>query len=457
MATGRRHRRSKDKKPKSKRVSKKDVPPTPTAGPTSVNDVPDHVLELILLHLESSACLLRAAAACKRWRRIAVAAGFLPRYRSLHSQAPFVAGHYHAFDPDWVDYESPPITDNPVFVPSPSLTVDCRHFSLDDFLPDSDSGWALADSRGGLLLLFRRRTGWDAHARSRSFPDLLVCEPLTRRCQGILRPPEHATCLGVFLLDDGFGGRVVGMSMSSFRVVSVLHEDHASEEGRGMPVACVFTSGSDGGWRVLLPAGASTNSAAVSLPGAIDCISFAGRVNGSLYWVAGEDSAIAMLVLDEATMEFSRVPFLTDDDNTGGPYDRWSFRVIGGGKDDHAPRVVRLVSNELIVLVQHHKQGGDKWWVVEKLVRLPEATLKLEGRKQRFFQRNAMIVAANETYVLVTPREKTWLFSVEIETLHVEREHRRNKYAGTAYPFQLPSLPSLMACAQHGRRRQSCH
>ncbi|CAD6225304.1 unnamed protein product [Miscanthus lutarioriparius] len=263
MATGRRRRRTRSRgnKPKrTKSVSKKDVPPA--AGPTSANDVPDHVLELILLHLESSACLLRAAAACKRWRRIAVAAGFLPRYRSLHAHAPFVAGHYHAFDPDWVDYESPPITENPVFVPSPSLTVDGRHFSLDDFLPDSDSGWALAGSRGGLLLLFRRRTGWDAHRRSRSFPDLLVCEPLTRRCQGILRPPEHATCLGVFLLDgdDGSGGRVVGMSMSSFRVVSVLHEDHASEEGRGMPVACVFTSGSDGGWRVLLPACASTNS-----------------------------------------------------------------------------------------------------------------------------------------------------------------------------------------------------
>ncbi|CAD6225306.1 unnamed protein product [Miscanthus lutarioriparius] len=163
-----------------------------------------------------------------------------------------------------------------------------------------------------------------------------------------------------------------------------------------------------------------------------------------------------MLVLDEATMEFSRVPFLTDNnDNTGGPYDRWSFRVIGG-KDSHAPRVVRLVSNELMVLVEHQQgQGGDKWWVVEKLVRLPEATLGLEGRKQRFFQRNAMIVAAHETYVLVTPREKTWLFSVELETLHVEREHQRNKYAGMAHPFQLPLPPSLMACAQHGRRRQS--
>jgi hypothetical protein len=245
--------------------------------------------------------------------------------------------------------------------------------------------------------------------------------------------------------------------MSDFRVVAVLHEDHESgDEDRAMPVACVFSAGSDcGGWRVL--PSASTSSAAVSLPGAVDSISFAGRANGSLYWaIGGGEEDGAMLAFDEAAMEFSRVPFLTgdDDDGNGSSYDRWSFRVVGG--EDGAPRVVRMVRNELRV---HARRRGrsDGAWVVERVVRLREATLGLPGRSERFFQRNAMIVAAHRTYVLVTPQEKTWLFSVDLETLRVEREHERNKYAGPAFPSELPWPPSLTACTdERGRRRRSC-
>jgi hypothetical protein len=144
--------------------------------------------------------------------------------------------------------------------------------------------------------------------------------------------------------------------MSDFRVVAVLHEYHESEEDRAMPVACVFSAGSDGGgWRVL--PSASTNSATVSLPGASDSISFAGRANGALYWaIGGEDGA--MLGFDEAALEFSRVPFLTDDDTNGSSYDRWSFRVVGG--EDGALRVVRMVRNEL--RVHARRRGSDGGW-----------------------------------------------------------------------------------------------
>jgi hypothetical protein len=470
-----RHRQcNKDnKRPKSKRASSTTNEQL-AAGPTSLHDVPDHLLELILLRLRSPACLLRAAAACKRWRRVITGAGgFLSR--CLHAPS-FVAGHYHAFDPDWVDYDSPPITGNPVFIPSPSrAVVDATRFSLDlgGFLPDSDSGWTLADSRGSLLL-FKRRTGWAAHANTRDFPDVVVCEPLTRQCQGILRPHEHATCLGVFLLDgdradDASGGRRIGIGMSDFRILAVLHEYHESEEGRAMPAACVFSLGSDdGGWRVLPTA--FTNSAAVSLPGAMKRVSFSGRANGSLYWVIGgeEDDGPSMLVFDEAAMVFSRVPLPTDDDvddNGGGLlslHDRWSFRVIGSGEGGGALRVVRLVRNELRVLTRRRgsNDDADEWlWVVQRLVRLREATLGLPGRSERFFMRNAMIMAAHEGYVLITPQEKTWLFSIELETMRVERDHERNRYAGQAYPSELPWPPSLMACTSGGRsrrRRSSC-
>ncbi|KAF8711586.1 hypothetical protein HU200_029037 [Digitaria exilis] len=475
MASERRRRRRKEKKDSSKPKTKKaprqhdeQLVSTAESTSTSMHDVPDHLLELILLRLRSSACLLRAAAACKHWRRVIAGADFLSR--CLHASS-CVAGHYH----DWVaDYGSPPVTGSPVFVPSDSsLAVDRRRFSLDDdddLLPASDTGWVLTDSRGSLLLLskrtttgWRRDTGWRADIHSHSFPDVVVCEPLTRRRQGILRPePEehHATCLlGVFLL-DGCHGHI---GMSEFRLVAVLHEDHVSENGRAMPVACVFSLGSDGGgWRVL--PNESTDSAAVSLPGVIERTSFAGRANGCLYWVVEEedDGAAAMMVLDEAAMNFSRVPLNLGenegDSHDGNHYDRWSFRVIGGGEDDGVLRVVRLVRNELRVLAR--REGTDEW-VVEGHVRLREATLGMPGREERFFQRDAMVVVAHEGYVVVTPQEKTWLFSVDLETMEVEREHERNRYAGPAFPSELPWPPTFMAACgsrreRGSRRRGSC-
>lgn len=50
---------------------------------------------------------------------------------------------------------------------------------------------------------------------------------------------------------------------------------------------------------------------------------------------------------------------------------------------------------------------------------------------------------AHDTYVLLTPREKTWLFSVVLDTMEVEHGHERNKYAGPAYPWELPPVQKL--------------
>ncbi|TVU49484.1 hypothetical protein EJB05_00797, partial [Eragrostis curvula] len=50
-------------------------------------------LDLVFLRIRSLACLLRAAATCKPWRRVIAGAAFLRRFRSLH--APPLLGHYH--------------------------------------------------------------------------------------------------------------------------------------------------------------------------------------------------------------------------------------------------------------------------------------------------------------------------------------------------------------------------
>jgi hypothetical protein len=94
---------------------------------------------------------------------------------------------------------------------------------------------------------------------------------------------------------------------------------------------------------------------------------------------------------------------------------RCSFRVIGGGQGDGVLRIVRVIDNDLKVFARIH--GSDDKWVVERLVHLREATRRLPGHEDGYFQGEAVIVDAHDTYVLLTPREMTWLFSVLLETM----------------------------------------
>ncbi|KAL6655820.1 hypothetical protein ACP70R_006646 [Stipagrostis hirtigluma subsp. patula] len=318
----------------------------------TVHDVPDPHLPPAGLHHLSRARRGRVQAVVPRrgGRRI--------RFRR---SLDLVAGHYHTVDPDYDDDYG-----DPVFVPLPTLTTDGSRFSL-DFLPDRYI-CDLVDSRGSLLLV--RLTG------SVHFPNLVVCEPLTRRYQPIL--PERLRSkryLGFFLLD---GDKVVvgtsgagSISMSNFRVLAALHSCRS-------PASCVFTSGSDGGWR--LGHGGESTHGDISLPNydskAAPCLSL-----------------------------------------TRPPYDVWTIAVTGG--DDGALRVVRVINDELKVFVR--LQGGGEWFA-EKSLRLPEATDDGE-----YFEDGAVIITANERYILLTPREETWLFSVELKTMEVEREHERNR------------------------------
>ncbi|KAK1698581.1 hypothetical protein QYE76_015278 [Lolium multiflorum] len=160
-------RRRRDKV-KSKAKKKKDA-----NRRTTVHDLPEHILEQILLRLgPNSPSLLRAVVTCMRWCRVIADAGFLAR---LATTAPRHVG----------DYRNRAVECS-FFVPSKPLEVNFRHFSL-DFLPASES-WDLSDSCGILLLLSKKFTceeiSHDYHCRC--CPDLIVCDPLLARYQGIL-------------------------------------------------------------------------------------------------------------------------------------------------------------------------------------------------------------------------------------------------------------------------------
>jgi hypothetical protein len=80
-------------RPRRKNKKKKTV--TQQVGPTSIHDVPDGLLKMVLLRVDSTASLVRAASTCKRWRYvIAGGAAFLRLARALHPP-PAIVGHYH--------------------------------------------------------------------------------------------------------------------------------------------------------------------------------------------------------------------------------------------------------------------------------------------------------------------------------------------------------------------------
>ncbi|CAL5080927.1 unnamed protein product [Urochloa decumbens] len=433
------------------------------AVPTTVDDLPDEVLYQVLLGLGSSLDLIRAAATCTRWRRAIADDVFLGRFHALHG-APRVAGRYYVTDAQPPDVMGvlrwPAKKPAAAFVPSSSAAIaDASLFSL-DFLyvppPETDRSGPtyyynyprrtrhnrcreIVDSRGSLLLLTNGPWRESVHP-GRWSPDFIVCEPVSRRYQGIARPADlsHLPLLGAFLLDvDGVGGGVGGDTMSSFRVLSVLYERDRSRYQFGSPRACVFVPGSDGGWRTSWHA---TGDGEVEVP-AMETIHLAGRVSRSVYW--GMENG-TVLVLNESTLKFSLVTFPAQ---MRGQYRRTNFRVIGG-VDDNTVRVVRVHGDELQVFGRLPDSGE---WVVEKNVVLRDVTAGLPGWEDyRFFNRPARIVTAGDTFVVLTPAEKLWLFSVELETMEAEREHVRNRHVGPSYPCALPWPPLLQACVRRG-------
>ncbi|KAL6655810.1 hypothetical protein ACP70R_006636 [Stipagrostis hirtigluma subsp. patula] len=90
--------------------------------PTTLHDVSDGLLERVILRLDTHVSLLRAAAVCRRWRRVAAYFHVLNHmdFFSRHP-GPHVLGHYHVLDPSYS--ESPPPPPGPrriVFVPAVS-------------------------------------------------------------------------------------------------------------------------------------------------------------------------------------------------------------------------------------------------------------------------------------------------------------------------------------------------
>ncbi|CAN6210041.1 unnamed protein product [Urochloa humidicola] len=410
---------------KDKRKSKMALRKKSSARPTTMNDIPGKLLELILLHLTSPVCIIHAAAVCRKWRRIITSTPFLGRLHQRHPHP--VAGHYHP---------QPPSGSNriPLFVPSPQeISVDRHHFSL-DFLPAGGGrSWKIVDSRSSLLLLARRKGGWMRHC----FPDLVVCEPLTHFYRLVPRPPEmkHHECLGVFL-------KVYGnyyMPEPDFCVTCVLYESYTGVSGDvGTVRVCVFSKGRRGirRWRI----GGSSGIAGLNLSvQGKDTLQFVGcAVDASFWWVRDENkpqrqrlicacSHVSLFVLPEHVSRLC--------------VDASAFRVVDGS--DHKVRIACLEGAYLKVFSRSYwNDGNNEDWMLEKQVNLVMAAYGFPRRKECLGNNIAVnIVMASGRCVMLGTKEseRSLMISIELETMRAERTRIGSKRPSAAYPYQLPS------------------
>lgn len=170
------------------------------------------------------------------------------------------------------------MTDPTAFVPSSTRPAVLRtgRFRSFDFLPPGKTRWEVADCHGGLVLL---------REPSRR-PDLIVCNPLTKLYQGILRPRGMYFERAYLLDGDADGG---GISTSNFRVFYMF----VNSQG---PRACVFSMAEAGDWRVLDTLGKDV--------GDFKGAHLAGRLDGRLCMGVRNGR---VMVLDNVSLEFSQL------------------------------------------------------------------------------------------------------------------------------------------------------
>ncbi|CAN6343853.1 unnamed protein product [Urochloa humidicola] len=413
---------------------------TKSPAATTIHDVPDELLRLILLRLDSPLWLLRAACASKRFRRAVITdaddAGraILRLARSLHP--PAVVGGYHNHSGPWRTI---------AFVPSsPSAPIDDGRFSL-DWLPEhldnitNSTGCRVADCHGGLVLLLRR-----VFAGS-DLAELIVVDPLTRRHREIHRPPDEHTGSNfpdIFLLagddNDDDGG---DMSVSNFRLLySML--DKSSD-------AYVFSTADGGGWRLLRPLVPAAGL------GRVTGWVIAGRIDGALYVGL---SAGTVMVLDNASLEFSEVDLPIRIIDLDPRRYASTFTVVHSAGDDRhtSPPVVRIVHVHGEELEVFRRVGGSSgMWVLEHSIRrLSKAARGLPScpPRNKGYRRMEMEVMAGGTGFAIVSVEliagyQRWSFSVDVDTMELQDVPQKAYHkTDEIFTYTLPWPRFLRAC-----------
>ncbi|KAF8700116.1 hypothetical protein HU200_034479 [Digitaria exilis] len=375
----------------------------------SINDLPQELLEVVLLHARSSFCLIRAAATCKLWRRVLAAGDFLRRFRRLHP--PDVLGHWH--------YHEGRRRHRPVFFPSPDApVVDVRGRDSLDFLDHHH----YRVSRNMELAFVK------------DCSTVVVCDPWTRQHRELTpmspwkgdsnRGFHSKIIIGLAAADDDDAGG--GVDMSCFRLLCVsLAMKHY---GNTTAWATMYSARGDR-WVSL----GSRDVGNIMPDGSYwfhACSKFLGRAGGSLCW--SDHVSNGVLHLDESSGVFSTFTLPPDARHDHrSSYHRGNLRVVDGGGGGSV-RLARILDDDLEVL-QWSRDGGHKCMALIN----PE-------RSWRFLDTAQSVTPG---HVVVLPGEDyMWMFDVDVETMVLTRSGKNNSHAHRVFPYHLPWPPTIKVC-----------
>ncbi|GJM99081.1 hypothetical protein PR202_ga16147 [Eleusine coracana subsp. coracana] len=429
--------------------------------PTTVHDIPDQLLHNIVHCLHCHISIIRAAAMCKRWRRIGSARNMDPFPDKDRHQFFTCISHYHVVEPSLISSSGSQRCRH-VFIPiigrhdttqetmnTPDPPEDRRGSDHEENMSSSVPMLENAQLSPGLVsqlvptnktieVVPGRSASWDV-ART----GVVVTEvqrPRTKLQNNITHPkpvpealrqdpPDHGDEVfplpGVFL-----GCRYNVISMCSFKVTRVLYDQAAGmEDDVNIVTTHIYnhrmppypTLRVKYGWDMSREA---IQKSIIHLRGA-ESADFAGHARGIKFWGIKEDGTV--LSIEENTGKFSH--FHLPDHVRGESRDKSTFWFV----DE---------------------------WLHEKIVCLPEATRGLPGHKERYFSCTGKIVAAGKGYAVLMPAEETWLlkslkgpspsaaFSVEVRTMKLYHELKqvRDRLAGEVYPYELRIRPKVNSC-----------
>ncbi|WVZ90960.1 hypothetical protein U9M48_037210 [Paspalum notatum var. saurae] len=398
MGKGSRRRRRAKKTTES---CKGHRPERPTTG---IVDIPDVVLELILLRVRTPTCLFRAAATCKRWRRVIAGDGFLHRFRSRGGHGShLLLGHYVATTEPWGR------KNNAEFVPSPPRpAIGLRQrLSLDFLIQPGEERHIrqeLTDCRGGLLALVR--DNWYA----------VVCDPWTRQYKEL--PPfpwgedlsddddedVFYDCRGAFLVDAGADNDNDGP-------LCRVSGCYARVDNRWVSTT-TFGSGEISNTLV-------------------------GRAGGSIFWSGGT----LLLALDESIGEFSMFELpLASGECRYRSYHSQNLRVVAG-EVAGAVRIVRVVDGSSLEVLTATRANGAWECMVESRFSLGQlSNIEVKPDRSWNFVDTASAAGLLVLGVRSPSSNPTLLFSVDIETMKMELqpEPETSKTTQRVFPYERP-------------------
>ncbi|CAL4897768.1 unnamed protein product [Urochloa decumbens] len=315
------------------------------------------------------------------------------------------------------------------FVPSPPRPpINRGRFALDFLLRGfiTTAYWEVSDCHGGLVLLRDSLS---------SLTNIIVCDPLTRRYQGIPHPPvEKRLAYTTVTLLDGDDGDI---SISSFRVIYRSHQ---------APHVCVFSAAD--GWRFLKesPADGGRYKYMANMG------HFAGRIDGSLYLGFPTGN---VKVLDNASFELFEVDLPIGIDMSKPP-NRSAFTVVHGvGRDPTSPpttRIIHVHGEDLEVFRRVRGGHGSEWVLEHSIPKLSEATRGLLGCRpdQRLEWTEVHVISVGTGIAVLSAGDRTdkkWFFSVDMDTEEMKVVPNED-YCRTmrTFTYTLPWRQCLRAC-----------